>query len=220
MGCWNETCVITNTPVTAGAPAVMVLFNSKIRKEYHIFRGVRQNLIGVYHGQYDDYGCVDELLDTNEVAFPKDFDEGRHDKYSFFFAHEHAWTSVVKFVEKQIAHPDEYVGWEYKHTLKYYEQDVKVALQSVALKKALQRHKKDPSSPFKELRPQPIYAPGQKVSTKELLYVLNFLQGCRRSPWVGDHFRGCQSTSIEENRLILEIARQVLDEYDLRSVED
>ncbi len=65
MGCWNETCLLTNMPICHGDPSVfMILAQSMYRgADHHIY-----NVHDVYvpaglplFGIYDDYGTIEEV---------------------------------------------------------------------------------------------------------------------------------------------------------------
>lgn len=185
MGCWNETCAVTNTPIRYGMPNVkMVLFKllkmSAQHNQYQLIRMaseplvIRRSFFDVLTGDYDDYGrltCAD---------FPPELNT-----YQYFFVNGDAWDAVVAFVQSQLDNPDEYVGWDYKHYMKCFETIVK-------------------TESFAPLDDGAIFPVGKEEKFKEVLYVLCFLQYTRRDPWIGDRFRGSQSMNLEEHKLIAE----------------
>lgn len=183
MGCWNETCAVTNTPIRYGASNVkMVLFTplhmDAEHMPYHYQRMVsdpvtiRRRFFDVLTGNYNDYGNIENSEAPQEL-----------DAYKYFFVNGDAWNAVVEYVQTQLNNPDEYSGWEYKHYMKCFEQIVKT------------------ESFFGDAEE---FSPEKESRFRELLCVLCFLQYTRRDPWIGDKFRGSQSMNLEEHKLIAE----------------
>ena len=65
MGCWNETCVLTRTPITAGAPVVVLQVITGLH--YMASESYKTSLLlGLpMQGRYDDYGGVEDLEQPN-----------------------------------------------------------------------------------------------------------------------------------------------------------
>ena len=189
MGCWNETCAVTNTPIRYGASNVkLVLFKplhmaNPEHYQYHIDRMVsepskiRKCFVDVFSGRYNDYGSLE----------CSDIPDGFQDEYKYFFVHGDVWDAVVAYVQSQIDNPDEYSGWEYKYYFNGFENSVRMD-----------------SLPHLDGSELEIYPAGKEKQFKETLYVLYFLSSTRRNPWIGDKFRGSQSMNLEEHKLIAE----------------
>lgn len=93
MGCWDETCGLTNTIVRTGDPCVMVVIKPGGPSPYisHTFGNQPWDLRQVqeiHKGTYNDYGWISEV----------DIEHGdpRNDYFICFF-HRRVWDEVVAF---------------------------------------------------------------------------------------------------------------------------
>lgn len=205
MGCWNETCALTVTAIRYGDPVVMVLFKNPKMQQYgvgsweHFQRkfleggeSIYNGLVGVFRGTYDDYGSIENFT-SNKNLFPEDFTPSNNDNYIWFFTHESVWNSVVDYVLSQNDLPGRYAGYDYKQIVSVYEHRAEIA-----------------SWISKE---KPIYQEGQEEATKELLYILRFMWQTRRNPWIGDMYRGHQSVSLDEQRILISATQSIVDTH-------
>ena len=58
MGCWQETCVLTNTPILEDEKCVMFVFSKDARPGGDDFQHLMECLLYFKEGKYDDYGSV------------------------------------------------------------------------------------------------------------------------------------------------------------------
>ena len=219
MGCWNETCALTNTPISYGMKNVkLVVFepNSYFKpkedgtdpwesqRDYESRRMVEggeqtlKTFVGVFTGEYDDYGriiCAD---------LPGDFDTAEG-KYRTFFVNGNAWNATVEFVKAQIALPEEYDGWEYKRIIKGFEV-VSAGVNAMKQMLEMAKARRDPSASLPSTTVS-LYPEGREEIFKELLYILAILNFTRRDPWVGDLSRGSQATNYDAHAML---ARETL----------
>jgi hypothetical protein len=207
MGSWNETCVITNLPIRSSEKDVkMVVFKPFSNDDYSLRRMVTDPdtmvkcFRNIFAGDYDDYGSLEVYQSIGDgFELPEDL-EG----YQYFFAKGDAWNAIVSYVDGQINSPDEYAGWEYKHYISCFKTCIWLNRDSVI--------SKFPDNLFSGREaedPDDI-----QISSwfTELLYVLAFLQNTRRDIWIGDVYRGCQTTNYEEHSLIAEqIKSQIIE---------
>lgn len=62
MGCWNETCAITNLPIRAGDPAVAVLLKKHDAAHIGIYPDDLYSPQGLpLFGEYNDYGNLEQI---------------------------------------------------------------------------------------------------------------------------------------------------------------
>jgi len=112
MGCWEETCGLTNAPIYAGEACVLVALDRQ--RLLNLFAhespigmcgGLDQWLVvtSIHHGTYNDYGWIEEF------DAPEDF----HRETIFF--HKAAWDLALKIVnEPEIFGDPDFAGWSTK----------------------------------------------------------------------------------------------------------
>lgn len=62
MGCWNETCALTHTPILAGEECYMVIVHrASAMKDYWQLEFPIFAWQGTFKGHYNDYGWLDEV---------------------------------------------------------------------------------------------------------------------------------------------------------------
>lgn len=93
MGCWEETCAVTRTPIFAGDPVVMILFKDQRQFKYR-FQWFLENdgdahtqVEALYFGTYNDYGWINEVEDPT-------YD--KHERAAF--VHRWAWDRVQEMI--------------------------------------------------------------------------------------------------------------------------
>ena len=97
MGCWNETCVITNLPIRHENECVFIDFNPKSieMQFYEDWSGGgwarHKDIIRIIKGHYNDYGSIDE--------FEKEDEKIDRDSYVRVFFLKSAWDTVVANVD-------------------------------------------------------------------------------------------------------------------------
>jgi hypothetical protein len=67
MGCWNETCGLTQLPIIAGDRAVLLFLVPRNQPSDGIFYHPHDlyKIIGLpLRGKYNDYGCIEDIDDT------------------------------------------------------------------------------------------------------------------------------------------------------------
>jgi hypothetical protein len=84
MGCWDETCGLTNTPIFYGDPVVMVVLEPTVESR-RLDEGwsFADQVVAIHKGDYDSYGRVRGV----EVA-SRDF--------AVIFFHRDIWDACVK----------------------------------------------------------------------------------------------------------------------------
>lgn len=106
MGCWDETCALTNVAIAPSDTCVMVVVRvSKHPSHFGRFQSRQdfKNVVIIAEGEYDWYGGIEGF--TNEFS-----DSGDH--HRFFFAKE-AWD----FALAQISSIDDYFTNSLKESL-------------------------------------------------------------------------------------------------------
>jgi len=98
MGCWDETCCLSNQIVRENDPAVMVVIKpgevqhglvcNTFGSQFWDFKQVKE----IHKGTYNDYGWLKETH--------KEDDDPRLDYYLCFF-HKNIWDEVVDFERKE-----------------------------------------------------------------------------------------------------------------------
>lgn len=63
MGCWNETCALTHTPITEGEECYMIVVPRHMFKDDDSWQleFPRYSWLGTFKGSYNDYGWLDNL---------------------------------------------------------------------------------------------------------------------------------------------------------------
>jgi len=85
MGVWDETCGLTNTPIYAGDPAVLVVLNIIVES-----KGLDQTWLfisqvqAIHRGAYNGYGGVDAVIPETGVV-------------AGILFHRDAWEAAVQF---------------------------------------------------------------------------------------------------------------------------
>lgn len=65
MGCWNESCALSHLPIMAGEEIyAFLLLECPFEKQYSYSTGT-YSPIAVVHGEYDDYGGIENIRDEN-----------------------------------------------------------------------------------------------------------------------------------------------------------
>ncbi len=111
MGCWNETCALTQVPIHGDWPVVMVRmsyaaleYRNQVWGTLPGFRnqpGFRNHdwghILGIYRGTYNSYGGIDEREDPDLLLYPVGLDrlciDLRDSEFSLFF-HQEVWDEV------------------------------------------------------------------------------------------------------------------------------
>lgn len=100
MGCWNETCFLTRLPIHHGDPVSMILVvenGDGYRNTCHA-NGYYRPICLPLHGEYDDYGGIEEIL----------FDQGAADVLAagrFSECHDGTFTDLA-------VHSDRCGSWD------------------------------------------------------------------------------------------------------------
>lgn len=101
MGCWNETCAVTNLPILSGEACVMVVFESRLLLKENdwqledilqLLLSWPNYLVAVYKGTYNDYGYLNEAPKLKETK-----ERGKHTgpaDYPIIFIKEFIWKEL------------------------------------------------------------------------------------------------------------------------------
>lgn len=111
MGCWDETCILTNLPIYSDQPCVVVLLDRFLSDNYRRKRGfqhfMRDNELShitqIHHGTYNSYGWINEVEDKKE-PHPQEEGNGKivyvdrplSHRFVTIFFHKEAWDKAVK----------------------------------------------------------------------------------------------------------------------------
>jgi hypothetical protein len=93
MGCWDETCGLTNTPIFEGNPVVMVVFEQSVEsKRLNEGWSFADQVIAIHKGAYNNYGSVDDL----QIACRA---------FAVIFFHRDVWDACIPRVQEYNAGP-------------------------------------------------------------------------------------------------------------------
>src|SRR4051812_12467678 len=81
MGCWNETCLISNLPILIGTPCYGVILRRSGEFPRYNTYGMWQVESPVIYGNYNDYGSLKNIRKTKHITnwtnlVKKEFEEG------------------------------------------------------------------------------------------------------------------------------------------------
>ncbi len=99
MGCWEETCAITETPIFEGQSCVMVVLD-KLVKDYMPFDCIKR-VHGIHKGTYDEHGWIREI--DIDYYYPDIQEKYKRwhailgNKNRIFF-HRFAWDKINHFM--------------------------------------------------------------------------------------------------------------------------
>lgn len=95
MGCWQETCGLTNTPIYENEPCVMVILDNywldRIVGNTHSPIGLQSSIAqwrvvkSIHYGTYNDYGWLKEVDDATSPA-------------SAIFFHRKVWNWAIQSI--------------------------------------------------------------------------------------------------------------------------
>lgn len=109
MGCWDETCALTNTPIRCGSPCVMVLIERERRNRFYGPFGNSwldfNKVKGIYKGYYNDYGWMKDKkgYGGNDIEVEgcdwnfKKYEDRPDEKFYIVFFHRNVWDACQKF---------------------------------------------------------------------------------------------------------------------------
>ncbi len=112
MGCWNETCAVTRTPISPGDPVMMIRVDNKIleaESEIMYSTGLKRFLkcvLGIYTGEYNDYGDIENREDAVDLLHFSVGDKNGicvdlRGSEKAIFVHQEVWDEIVlKFPEE------------------------------------------------------------------------------------------------------------------------
>lgn len=73
MGCWNETCMVSNMPILSGDEVVMIIMQSNQIDSNGVYPISYWNICSVLFGKYNDYGGIEDVKKDNSYAFSKNW---------------------------------------------------------------------------------------------------------------------------------------------------
>lgn len=73
MGCWNETCMVSNMPIRSGDEVVMIIMRSNRIDDNGVHPNSYWNICSVLFGKYNDYGGIEDVKKDNAYAFSKNW---------------------------------------------------------------------------------------------------------------------------------------------------
>jgi hypothetical protein len=95
MGCWNETCALTHTPITNGEECWMVVLKKDIfSQDYWQLEFPRYSWLGTFFGKYNDYGWLEEV--------PEEVDGHEYDDVARFFVSKEAADYAINRFRRQV----------------------------------------------------------------------------------------------------------------------
>ena len=107
MGCWNETCIISNLPIRFGQKVVCIVLLDRVDDED--FTGYPFSNVSIATGTMGDYGDVEdiELSFTAEGDQDNTFsvDEYHNKQYPVLFALKEVWDKTVEFARETYPEP-------------------------------------------------------------------------------------------------------------------
>lgn len=115
MGCWNETCMVSNLPISADQEVICVVLSPDADEDYNGSFVVEQSIAS---GIIDDYGSLEIITDKfcapgdEENSF--DIDEYHSQSRPVLFVLKDVWDKVVKFAEENYK---ESVDFAIKHSM-------------------------------------------------------------------------------------------------------
>jgi hypothetical protein len=93
VGCWDETCGLTNTPILEGNPVVMVVFDQSVETErLRMGWSFATQVVAIHKGAYNGYGSVGDV------------EANRRDVAVIFF-HRDVWDACIPRVREYNAGP-------------------------------------------------------------------------------------------------------------------
>ena len=224
MGCWNETCALSGTPIFGGNIVLMVVFKRPEGKEDQLgdvfnWQGptaIMPHFVGAFRGEYNDYGSIEEDWVPEYISL-EDAEE-----WPKFFVHADLWDAALKYAKEQAALPEKHQGYEYKGILEAHERFAGSLLFTgwMDMLDAMEA-KKEPLSTEevqaslaalkeKQKKKDSLYPLGHEEEFKDLLYIFRFMNCTRKNPWAGSEFSGSQSVSLNEHLLINELSGKIL----------
>ncbi len=98
MGCWTETCAVTNTAINSNQECVIVRIKEDptyLMRAYGYYPNIQslEHVRDIIMGSYNDYGYVNE--DDRDIDFSDD-------EYRIFF-HRKVWDSLAKMGKKEVS---------------------------------------------------------------------------------------------------------------------
>lgn len=114
MGCFNVTCALTNTPIYSGDKCHLVILRKDVSWDgiewLVLGGGSKWDIETVFHGEYNDYGTIenpegtmskedDYLLDTFRDHMNEPNNERKH-----FFICDLAWRTVMEQHKTKVSH--------------------------------------------------------------------------------------------------------------------
>lgn len=195
MGCFNETCAVSGTPIREGQQVKMVVFKfptGTLPPPHNFFDRpelVYHSFVGTFTGKYDDYGRIDNVnapQNLNDINLQEKREAIESKKYYWFFVHQAVWDEVENFIK--VLEEDE-DNFHYGYSLKSFKFMVNAHIDI-------------------ELDQQvfPV-RPEIENDLYEMLRIHLFMLQTRKYVWAGDYFRGSQTIAINEQKLI---AQQIL----------
>lgn len=108
MGCWNETCALTRTPIAPGDPVVRLRVDGRFNfwgrplgLQNSIFGGPTRWALSLDRGEYNDYGGIDQGVQFDIFA-SQQFEDGGSSYYidlrfvdPVYFFHAGLWDRIA-----------------------------------------------------------------------------------------------------------------------------
>ncbi len=198
MGCWNETCAISRTPIFYGDNVVMIVINKALFKGYgNRPRNLEASQFGrdierIEFGVYNDYGWLEELPGAYSEGMKDRIERGEMEAYErAIFIRRSVWDKVLSFPVLEEG---------------YYE----------AVKYNI-RCERFSTSLFKEpdTRPEEFW---DKIN--DLVKIFTFTESCRVDILGGLAQKGSQYGDLDDYSMLLEVEKIAQDEWKKRMEEE
>lgn len=174
MGCWNETCFVTRTPIFQGDKVAMVVlaldFPASALIDFSMFR-FQKAIETIEFGTYNDYGWIEEVDGATSKDMHLRMKARKPEPYErALFVHQKVWDRILAIPDKDS--PYDF----YKRVLVSAEQEREMSKLGINLETETEE---------------------QWEKKKKLLRVMCFCHDCRIDPACGLAFKGSQGADLE-----------------------